>query len=184
MFLTKELTKKIEDEIKFGATKIGFYCDADKDDFVQNCWLSILVYAKNRAGDNITRLAIKGKVKNETIRYFNLRQNASFNDEIAYKINDLADEIIERDEKTAKLLEKEARLESVEKKIPGVSHLNEKPLSPRFNGLSKKLNHKLYREVRNKKEYLMKRFIKDLRERSFFQSGDESEIRVKAGKSI
>ena len=164
MFLTKELSKKINNEIKFGISKIAFLNVADKDDTVQNCWLSILLYMEKH--EKITRLAIKGKVKNEMIKYFNSRHDASFNDEIAYKTNDLVDEIIERDKKNAKLLEKESRFEKVEKKIPGVFHLNEKPLSPRFHKLSKNLDYGLYRELRNKKEYLMRRFVGNLREYS------------------
>ena len=181
MLLTEELTKKIENEIKFGAKKIIFYCEADKDDFIQNCWLSILAYVKNHLEieNNITRLAIKGKIKNETIKYFNLKQNTSFDDEIAYKTNDLVDEIIERDEKNAKLLKKEVRFKTVEKEIPGVSDLNEKLLSPRFHELSKNLNHKLYRKLRNKKEYMMKRFVKNIRECSIHQDGDV-EIEIQA----
>ena len=177
MLLTEELTKKIENEIKFGAKRIVFYCEADKDDFIQNCWLSILAYVKNHLENNVTRLAIKGKVKNEAIKYFNLKQNTSFDDEIAYKTNDLVDEIIERDEKNANLLKKEVRFKTVEKEIPGVSDLNEKLLSPRFHELSKNLDYKLYRKLRNKKEYMMKRFIRNLRECSVSQ-GDVVEIEI------
>ena len=166
MLLNEELTKIIEGEIKFGATKIIFCCDADRDDFIQNCWLSILLYVDNRPSqNNVTRLAIKGKIKNEMIKYFNSNSKSVdlFNDEIRYREKkDVSDEIIENEQKKTEKADEEIIMEIIEEQMPCGDDLNKKAINPRFHSLSKKIDYSVYREVRNKREYLIKKFIKNV----------------------
>ena len=167
MLLSDELSKKINSEIKFGASKVVFICSADKDDFVQNCWFSILLYIEKH--ENVTRLAIKGKIKNEIIKYFNSKPDDSFNDEIRYfEKKDISDNIVENEQKNTKLSEEETIMKIIEEKMSCIavdaqySNLNKKALNPRYYNLSKKVDkvdYKAYRELRNKREYLVKKFI-------------------------